>query len=58
MKEYLVRYYVSSDQQDGYLVILPSLWKLVWWFLRNAKRCTWIMIRVEVGAENDSIHKV
>lgn len=36
MKEYCVLYVRGGEE---YQVVLPSWWKLLWWFIRTARRC-------------------
>ncbi len=45
----MTEYHVSFVRADGEhveesLVVLPSFWKLLWWFLRTARHCNHIMI--------------
>lgn len=47
MKEYFVRFYKLGGDEDGYLIVLPSFRKLLWWFLRKAKSCDRISIWTE-----------
>lgn len=44
MSEWCVRY-IKFDGEDC-LVVLPSFWKLLLWFLRTARRCESIYIFV------------
>lgn len=45
MKEYYVQY-MKSDGAEC-LVVHPSFWKLVFWFLRTAQYCIHIVIFCE-----------
>ena len=39
--------YVRWDTVDGldeFMIVLPSFWKVLWWFLRTARRCSYIEI--------------
>lgn len=42
MKEYYVSFVRSNG--DECLVVLPSFRKLLWWFLRTARKCNHITI--------------
>lgn len=42
MKEYWVSYALTNGEEC--LVALPSFRKLLWWFLRTARRCNSISI--------------
>lgn len=44
MNEYFVQYSVCCDEEDSYLIVLPSFLKLLWWFIRNASKCETIII--------------
>ena len=45
----MTEWYVIYDKHDGEecLVVLPSFWKLLLWFLRTARRCDDIRIFVK-----------
>ena len=47
-KEYYVRFYKIRGDEDGYLIILPSFSKLLWWFVREARACVRIAIWAEI----------
>lgn len=48
-RDYLVSYNVYDDIEDDSdrLVDLPSLWKLLWWLVRNVHRCHSIAIIIQ-----------
>lgn len=40
-------HYVRGDIEDGteeFFIVLPSFLKVLWWFLRTARRCSQIVI--------------
>ena len=44
-------HFVRGDIEDGTeesFVVLPSFLKVLWWFLRTARRCTKIVIYTSV----------
>lgn len=43
MKEYGVLFCMDDDDDERFIV-LPSFWKLLLWFIRNAYRCKTIKI--------------
>lgn len=61
MKEWHVYWTIRKGEEwwdlESHLIILPSFWKVVWWFLRTARRCEFISIRVESPADYERIGK-
>lgn len=59
MKEWYVYWTVRKGEEwwnlESHLVVLPSFWKVVWWFLRTARRCSFISIRTVLPADYDSV---
>lgn len=47
-KQYNVSYslFNGEDGLDDFMVILPSIWKVVWWFLRRGRKACQIYIWV------------
>lgn len=58
MKEWHVYWTIRKGEEwwdlESHLIILPSFWKVVWWFLRTARRCSFISIRTVLPADYES----
>ena len=49
MREYIIRYAFGSEEEI--FIILPSWWRLLWFILSKAWRCTYLSIHCVVPAE-------
>ena len=59
MKEWYVYWTVRKGEEwwnvESHLVVLPSFWKVAWWFLRKARRCSFISIRTVLPADYEPV---
>ena len=59
MKEWHVYWSIRKGEEwwdlESHLIILPSFWKVLWWFLRTARRCEFISIRLVLPADYETV---